>query len=370
MSDIAAAAPVFVSTDPQAIVRSMTASYEQATGQKLYPAQVEQLLINLFAYRESLLREAINTTARQNLVSFASAPMLDYLGELVGTYRLPATAASTRLRFSLDEPAPRDLIIPAGTRVAASTSIIFATDTETVIRAGTTNTEVTATCSEQGNGGNGWQPAQISTLLDAANDDVRVSNLTQSAGGSDAESDDRLRERIKLAPEAFSNAGSRGAYHYHVLTVHQSIIDVAISRPVPGTVQIVPLLDSGLPDDDMIRLIAAHASGEKLRPLTDTVIVLKPAEIPVQISATITPYPGTIASEVLAAARESITDYIRLHNRRLAQDIVPSQIVAALSVKGVYQVKLSEPVTRRVVSANEWSHWSLADLLLAEAGDE
>lgn len=116
MSDIAAAAPVFVSTDPQAIVRSMTASYEQATGQKLYPAQVEQLLINLFAYRESLLREAINTTARQNLVSFASAPMLDYLGELVGTYRLPATTASTRLKFSPDEPAGRDVIIPAGTR--------------------------------------------------------------------------------------------------------------------------------------------------------------------------------------------------------------------------------------------------------------
>lgn len=371
MSDnVIASAPVFVNTDPQAIVRELTASYEQATGQNLYPAQVEQLLINLFAYRESLLREAVNATARQNLVAFASAPMLDYLGELVETYRLPAAAASTRLTFSLDEPAPRDIIIPQGTRVAASDSMIFVTDTETIIRGAALSTEVAATCTEPGRQGNGWQPAQISTLLDATDDDVTVSNLSQSSGGSDAESDERLRSRIKLAPEAFSNAGSRGAYHYHALTVHQSIIDVSISRPEPGTVQIVPLLDSGLPDDDMIRLIAAHVSGEKLRPLTDTVVVVKPDEIPVQIDAVIRPYPGTMVSEVLAAARASISDYISLRNRRLAQDIVPSQIVAALSVKGVYQVTLKSPLTRQVLAANEWSHWRLAALTLAEADDD
>ena len=58
------------------------------TGRTLYPAQVERLVIDLVAYRESLTREAIQDAGKQNLVSFARAPFLDYLGELLGVRRL------------------------------------------------------------------------------------------------------------------------------------------------------------------------------------------------------------------------------------------------------------------------------------------
>uniref|UniRef100_A0A1A9WW60 Collar domain-containing protein n=1 Tax=Glossina brevipalpis TaxID=37001 RepID=A0A1A9WW60_9MUSC len=61
----------------------MIAWYEKVSGKTLYPAQDERLLINLIAYREALVRLAIQDTAEQNLVAFARAPMLDYLGELV-----------------------------------------------------------------------------------------------------------------------------------------------------------------------------------------------------------------------------------------------------------------------------------------------
>ncbi|MCZ6333862.1 baseplate J/gp47 family protein, partial [Escherichia coli] len=67
-----------------------------------------------------------------------------------------------------------------------------------------------ATCTEPGINGNNWQPAQISQLLDDIGDiDLQVTNLTASSGGSEQEDNDRLRERIKLAPESFTNAGSK-----------------------------------------------------------------------------------------------------------------------------------------------------------------
>ncbi|MGK3503289.1 baseplate J/gp47 family protein, partial [Escherichia coli] len=43
-----------------------------------------------------------------------------------------------------------------------------------------------ASCTEPGTAGNGWQPAQVSQLLDEIdNVDMLVSNLTVSSGGSE-----------------------------------------------------------------------------------------------------------------------------------------------------------------------------------------
>lgn len=104
-----------IADDASAIRAEIAAAYEAATGKTLYPAQVESLLIDLIAYRETLIRAAINDTARQNLVRFARAPMLDYLGELVGVARLPGED-DERLRARILE-APESFSV-AGPRLA------------------------------------------------------------------------------------------------------------------------------------------------------------------------------------------------------------------------------------------------------------
>ena len=241
--------PDFIERDADKITAEMIAKYEADTGKTLYPAQAERLLIDLWAYREMLVRVAVQEAAKQNLVAFAREPMIDYLGELVGVYRLAAQPATTTLQFSVDEALAIDVLIPAGTRVSASDSVIFATDTDVVLKAGLLLVNVTSTCTEPGTAGNGWQPAQVSQLLDEIdNVDLLVSNLTASSGGSEQEDDDRLRERIRLAPESFTNAGSRGAYRFHAMQAHPNIVDVAVLSPVPGTVDLYPLLSTGLPD--------------------------------------------------------------------------------------------------------------------------
>src|ERR1700757_3055451 len=91
--------PVFVNDanglDPNLILADMVAEFETAAGRTLQPAQVERLLINLYAYRESLVRNAIQYAGQQNLLAFASFPMIDYLGQLLGVARLPAQGAVT-----------------------------------------------------------------------------------------------------------------------------------------------------------------------------------------------------------------------------------------------------------------------------------
>lgn len=129
---------------------------------------------------------------------------------------------------------------------------MFATDEDVLLPAGTLSVAVTATCVTTGESGNGWQPAQISALVDnIGNHDINVTNLTESTGGCGEENDDALRKRIQLAPESFSTAGSYGAYRFHTLSVSQSIIDVAVLGPdeglAEGCVEIHPLTLNGLP---------------------------------------------------------------------------------------------------------------------------
>ncbi|GHK44446.1 baseplate protein [Escherichia coli] len=330
--------PDFIERDADKITAEMIAKYEADTGKTLYPAQAERLLIDLWAYREMLVRVAVQEAAKQNLVAFAREPMIDYLGELVGVYRLAAQPATTTLQFSVDEALAIDVLIPAGTRVSASDSVIFATDTDVVLKAGLLLVNVTSTCTEPGTAGNGWQPAQVSQLLDEIdNVDLLVSNLTASSGGSEQEDDDRLRERIRLAPESFTNAGSRGAYRFHAMQAHPNIVDVAVLS-VPGTVDLYPLLSTGLPDGGVLTLVESFCSDEKVRPLTDTVRAKTPVKVDYTIEARITIYRDQDARSVKDAANSAIQNWVASRAATLGRDIVPSQIISALSVSGVYQL--------------------------------
>lgn len=361
--------PNFIERDAEKITAEMIAQYESATGKTLYPAQAERLLIDLWAYREMLVRVAVQEAAKQNLVAFAREPMIDYLGELVGVYRLEAQPARTMLQFSMDEKQPTDVLIPAGTRVSASDSIIFATDADVVLKAGLLLVNAAATCTETGTKGNGWQPAQISQLLDDIEDiDLQVTNISASTGGAEPEDNDRLRERIKLAPESFTNAGSRMAYRFHALQAHPNIVDVAILSPIPGTVELYPLLSTGLPDDSILSLVESFCSDEKVRPLTDTVRAKIPSQIDYVIEANLTLYRDQDANSIREIANNAIQQWIAPRSAMLGRDIVPSQIISVLSVPGVYQVDLVMPAFREVVE-NEWANCEGITLNLVGVSD-
>ncbi|WP_415843322.1 baseplate J/gp47 family protein, partial [Xenorhabdus thuongxuanensis] len=348
--------PNFIERDAEKITTEMIAQYEADAGKTLYPAQAERLLINLFAYREALIRMRVQEAAKQNLVQFACAPILDYLGELVGVYRLPAQPAHTTLQFSVDEVLERDVLIPVGTRVSASDSIIFATNTDAVLKTGMRFVNVSATCMDAGLSGNGWQPAQVSTLLDEIDDiDLQVTNIIASSGGSAEESDDRLRVRIKMAPESFTNAGSCQAYRFHAMRAHPNIVDVAVMSPVPGTVELFPLLATGLPDESILTLVKSFCSDEKVRPLTDTVHAKSPVQIDYTIKAKLTLYVGVNALDIQSSAEQAIQTWVAERATTLGKDIVPSQIISILSISGVYQVELESPALQ-VINENEWAN--------------
>ena len=230
----------------------MVARYEELTGKTLQPAQPERLLLNGYAYRELLLRQGVQSAAVQNLVDFSDAPVLDYLGALLGVTRLAAAPAEASLTFTLVS-GHGAVTIPVGTRVSSTDGkAVFRTKQDVNVAVGINTASVEADCDAPGVIGNGYAIGQISTILDPQAFLVSATNPAVTAGGADEETDANLRERIKLAPASFSNAGSRGAYTYWAKSANANIIDVAITQPVPGTVNIYPLMADGAVTPDAV----------------------------------------------------------------------------------------------------------------------
>lgn len=364
--------PEFVKIDPAAIEADLISRYEAATGKVLYPAQVERLFINQIAYSHSLALSAIQHSGEQLLVRFSRGPILDYLGELVGTPRLLPHPARCELVFGIAEPRAAALTIPAGTlATSADGSLAFASDQAVTIEAGQLAARVAATCTTAGATGNGWAVGQINTLA-APVDGLSVFNEGIPTGGAEQEGDDRYRERIILAPEAYTNAGSRGAYRYHAMAVDQAIVDVAVHGPAEGQpagqVALYPLTASGLPSADLMGRIEAHVSGERVRPLNDTVRVLSPVEVGYVIRAHVTLYSTAGRATTMQAAQTAADAYAAERRGGMGRDLVPEQISSALQVAGVYRAQVDLPALRSVQS-NEWANCQAIELIYAGVSD-
>lgn len=362
--------PDFVPADAQQIITDLVARYERITGKTLYPGHVDRAMLDVIAYVSAQKSAEINDTGRLNLVEFSRAPILDYLGELVGCTRLAAQPARTTLRFTLPSPAAANLIIPAGTGLAVDV-LVFRTVSDALLLSGQLFVDVPASCEADGPLGNGWLAGQIITPLNPLPlAGMTASNITVSAGGADAERDDRYRARIKLAPEAFSTAGPAESYRYWALSAHASIADVEVRGPdivvengalvsrngvPPGVVEIYPLTTEGVPDDTVLDAVRIAVSAEKRRPLCDLVDVRRPSVVNYAILARAWLYRDADADTVLAAMQAAAAAFVEARRMSLGRDIVPKQAAAALMVPGVYDIELLTPTATVSVPRTAWS---------------
>lgn len=348
------AEPSFIDRDAEAITQAMITAFEAATGRTLYPAQPERLEIDMVAYREQLLRVGIQSAAQQNLLAYATGALLDHKAAFFGVTRLAAQPAMTTVRFSLDATRTSATVIPAGTQVASKDGLIFATTAEALILAGATMVDVTAQAATTGEAGNGYLPGEVATLVMAI-DGVTVTNLDTTQGGAAEEDDDRLRDRTRLAPEGWSSAGPDDAYLFWALTAHQSIVDVAILSPSPGTVAVYPLMTDGLPTATLLAVVDAVLNRKEIRPLTDHVTVRAPEAVPYAIAASLTLEPDAPAEATRAAAKTALTTLATTWSASLGQDIITARILATAAVDGVHDVTLTSPAASTQLTASQWA---------------
>jgi len=336
----------FAEKDALKIETELINQYEETAGISLADADPRKKLLQSEVPIIAGQRCAIDKSAKRNLLAYADGYYLDHIGIQVGCTRIPAKTATTTLRFTLTKERTVSTTIPAGTRITAGDGVYFSTTAALTIPAGNLTGDINATSKIAGAIGNNYVIGDLITIVDPVAYVSAVANITASAGGADAESDDDFRERIQLAPESFSCAGPTGAYEYWAKTASSLISDVKAYSPSPGCVAICVLMDGGeLPEKEILADVLTICSDSKIRPLTDNVSTVAPTQVTYDINVTyyISKSNKNLVDSIVTAVTSAINEYRVWQKSKLGRAVDPSELNFKMKVAGASRVTITSP---------------------------
>ncbi|MEM7046996.1 MAG: baseplate J/gp47 family protein [Pseudomonadota bacterium] len=245
-------------------------------------------LLEVAAYRETLIRGRVNDAAKAVMLAFARGSDLEHLAALYGVRR--------RI---IDEGDPDALPAVPPTYE----------DDESLRRRIQLAPEALTTAGSAG--------AYIFHALSAGTEPAEV-DVTSPAPG-----------KVTVT------------YTYPGDSLASLIKDAAVTSPTPGKVIVTVLgrADDGTLAQEALRKIAGHLSGESVRPLTDHVTVQAATINAYTVTATLKLYDGPDAEVVTRAATDQFNAFAAARHR-IGESITRSGIDAALHVAGVQAVTL------------------------------
>ena len=344
----------FVDTNAEATLDRIVQGYEVAAGRKLGEADPVMLFLKSIAYENVLLRNAIDFTGKQNLLFYAEGDYLDHLGFLLDIERNEAKNSLTTLRFTLASVQSSNIIIPLNTKVSDG-NYTFQTTEVTQIVAGQLTVDVGAESVISGDETNNISIDRINQFIDVIPYVEKVSNLTDTSGGANTESDDSYKKRIALAPSSFSVAGPYESYKFWALTANQNIIDVAVVNKeertqdiqYAGVVEVYPLIKSGQPATvEILGQVLEILSNKKVRPLTDKVETLAPIQVDytIDLKYYIHTDDGANANIIQTKVSNAVQDFIKWQYEKLGRDINPSELTRLIVNAGAKRVDIISPI--------------------------
>lgn len=348
---------VFAEKSGEEIEADVISIYEYIAGRTLAKGDPIRLFLEAIVLLIVHQRSLIDYAAKQNLLAYAEGDYLDHIGALLGVTRLAASNALTTLKFKLSEAQLSVVTIPEGTRASPGGGTILFATTETVeIPTGNTEITVTAECTLSGTQGNGYVAGQIKKLVDPFPYEMSVENITESYGGSDVENDENYRERIQIAPESFSVAGSAGAYKYFARTAHQDIIDVGLPHMFEddfeaGHVDLYILMKNGeLPSNEILEKVLEICNADDVRPLTDYVTANAPEIVNFNLNVKyfIDRANATQSTQIQASVESAIKAWILWQRSKLGRDLNPSELNHRIIAAGAKRAEIISPVFRNI----------------------
>lgn len=201
------------------------------------------------------------------------------------------------------------------------------------------------------------------------------------------EDDDTLRKRAQLAFEGLSTAGPSGSYIYHGLSADVHVADIAVDAvtfhldegvividntanlvtPMPGNVAVTVLstVDNGFADSNLLAAVDAAINNDRVRPLTDFIVVRSAEIVNFVITATLYFFDGPSSATVLAHSTSALQDYLT-STRKIGRDVTLSGIYAALHQPGVSKVTLAQPTVDIVIE--NWQSGNCTNIQLINGG--
>lgn len=303
-------------------------------------------ILETFAYREMLLRNHFNAQIAGSFWQTATGDDLDFVASFFGVFRSKGSKPTATVKFTLNTVLTYDYILDAGLEIVNSDGSMSLLLSAVTIPLGS----LTANGIAELQAYVSTSDATITATLNPKPYLGSIESITAYAGGSDQESDESVRERISLSFEDQTTAGSANSYKLHALKSDARIDEINVFSSTAGTVDVIVHSLSGV-DATMISRVIAATSGETVRPLTDTVLVRAASVINYSVNAVLKISESSDTATTLNEANVRLAQ--RLAAVKIGDNVTVGAIISALSVDGVLDVTLSDPVATVVVTREQ-----------------
>lgn len=195
------------------ILSRMVKKYEELSGGTVHEQSDIMLRLSVLSgelYNSYVASEFIK---RQMFVSTATGEYLDKHALSRGLFRKEAEKASGEVTFSVDIASDADIVIDKGTVVSTSGENVvqYMTDSAVTLYAGNTSVKAKVTAVE-GGGKYNVIANTVTVLVTPPSGITAVTNEVSIHGGTDAETDEELRERVLSSYRDISN-GTNAVYY-------------------------------------------------------------------------------------------------------------------------------------------------------------
>ena len=315
---------------------------------------------------QALLAQA-DWVLNQSFPQTAAGRYLDYHAETRALTRLPAAKATGVLRFSAPSAAVTDYEIDAGSVAMTSGGVRFETTEKAVLSKGESHVDVPAIAVEAGANGNAIAGA-IHLMSVYPVGITQCENPEAFSGGSDEESDEKLRERVLESYKRLPNGANAAFYEQEAMRFPTVASAKAVGRARGiGTVDVYVSTHAGAPEEKLLGEIAAAL--QKKREIAVDVAVKAPTERTIPVRAELTAEQGWTMQEITDAATVALQAYFT--GERLGEAVYTAKLASILyGVEGVKNCHLLAPEADVSVSATELPVLGTVTLTEIEAGEE
>ena len=290
-------------------------------------------LLETLAYRELLLRARINSSVKAMLLPFSSGSDLDNIVAIYGIERLKGEKPTAGIELSLSTPRDADTIIPAGTVLTSDNGDVAYVKETAIVKKGELKTTAVSVLDIFIKS----SPLKCEYIQTPFPFVLKAKQRSEFGGGAEVESDERLKERAVLSLERFSTAGSKKAYVYQALSANAKVEEVSVLNGGAGVVKIY--IKTSDMSEETRQSVAEYLNGEKVRPLTDNVLVENAKIIDVTVKAELELTDTFFQDEIDKTVKQTA------NTLKIGEDLNLSYIYSMLHKSGVYRVNLASPAT-------------------------
>lgn len=322
----------YITYDPDEIWNEMMSAYVEAGGDILYPGDEKEMLLRSVQAIIVQMFSGVDNALRMQTLRYATGEYLDIIGELRGCERKKGTYAEFQVNITVNDSETQQ-ILPAGTEMTIDGSIIFAT-TEDVILPISGSESVTVKAETVGK--ITFAEEKELSLLNPVFKIRRIVMSSVPTGGSEEETDDLYRERIRVHGFSSVTAGPSQQYENIAKTVNR-VLDAKAINGGAGVVNVYLVVDGDpfvyLP----VRLEVSDAlNAYNVRPLTDSVVVNVGYKNTYTLNVKYSGEGITTQNEV----KKAVDNYKEWQDNKLGRAFNPEMLVSMIYQAGATRVKI------------------------------